>query len=80
MDQPSQQPAARGRRSASTRPRTRARVAATDVRKSRNGTGARSGAASNAEVRSWARQTGLTVSDRGRVPASVLTAYLVAHP
>jgi hypothetical protein len=33
------------------------------------------GSPSNAEVRSWARQNGLTVSDRGRVPASVLTAY-----
>jgi len=33
------------------------------------------GSPSNAEVRSWARQNGVTVSDRGRVPASVLTAY-----
>jgi hypothetical protein len=32
-------------------------------------------AASNAEVRSWARQNGFTVSDRGRLPASVVTAY-----
>lgn len=30
---------------------------------------------SNASIRSWARQNGLTVSDRGRVPASVMTAY-----
>ena len=30
---------------------------------------------SNAEVRSWARQNGFTVSDRGRLPASVVTAY-----
>jgi hypothetical protein len=30
---------------------------------------------SNAEVRSWARRNGFTVSDRGRLPASVVTAY-----
>jgi hypothetical protein len=33
----------------------------------------------NAEVRSWAREHGMTVSDRGRVPASVMTAYRQAH-
>jgi hypothetical protein len=33
------------------------------------------GASSNAEVRSWARRNGFTVSDRGRLPASVVTAY-----
>jgi hypothetical protein len=33
------------------------------------------GASNNAEVRSWARQNGFTVSDRGRLPASVVTAY-----
>ena len=32
-------------------------------------------APSNAEVRSWARQNGLTVSDRGRLPASILAAH-----
>lgn len=32
-------------------------------------------ATSNAEIRSWARQNGFTVSDRGRLPASVVTAY-----
>ncbi|RHW28462.1 hypothetical protein D0Z08_04825 [Nocardioides immobilis] len=32
-------------------------------------------ASRNAEVRSWARQNGFTVSDRGRLPASVVTAY-----
>jgi len=32
-------------------------------------------ASSNADVRSWARQNGFTVSDRGRLPASVVTAY-----
>ena len=34
---------------------------------------------SNAEVRAWARRTGLSVSDRGRVPASVLQEYRNAH-
>jgi len=33
------------------------------------------GASSNAEVRSWARRNGLAVSDRGRLPASVVAAY-----
>jgi len=33
------------------------------------------GSPSNADIRSWARENGLTVSDRGRVPASVATAY-----
>lgn len=30
---------------------------------------------SSAEVRSWARNNGFTVSDRGRLPASVVAAY-----
>ena len=43
-------------------------------------TGQRSaGSPSNAEVRAWARENGLTVSDRGRVPASVTAAYRDAH-
>jgi hypothetical protein len=33
----------------------------------------------NAEVRAWARLTGVTVRDRGRVPASVVNAYREAH-
>jgi hypothetical protein len=33
------------------------------------------GSPSNADIRSWAREHGLTVSDRGRVPASVVAAY-----
>lgn len=28
-----------------------------------------------AEIRAWARQTGLTVSDRGRISGTVLAAY-----
>jgi hypothetical protein len=40
---------------------------------------ASSPAPSNAELRAWARENGVTVSDRGRVPASVLAAYRSAQ-
>ncbi len=30
-------------------------------------------------VREWARSTGMAVSDRGRIPASVAEAYAAAH-
>lgn len=33
----------------------------------------------NAEVRSWARQSGLAINDRGRIPASVMAAYHDSH-
>jgi hypothetical protein len=35
----------------------------------------RLGTVSNDDLRSWARENGHTVSDRGRVPAAVVTAY-----
>lgn len=35
---------------------------------------------SNAEVRAWAKARGLDVSDRGRLPTTVLAAYVAAHP
>jgi hypothetical protein len=58
------------------RPVAPATDAGADAVQSKQETAPRSaGSPSNAEVRSWARQNGLTVSDRGRVPASVLTAY-----
>jgi hypothetical protein len=44
---------------------------------------ARSGAdgqVSIATVRSWARENGYTVADRGRVPTEVVTAYRNAQP
>jgi hypothetical protein len=76
---PTQLPTSRGKRVA-TKPRTGAGVAGTEAKGSRRGTAAPSaGAASNAEVRSWARHTGLIISDRGRVSASVMTAYRSAH-
>lgn len=33
----------------------------------------------NAQIRAWARDNGLAVSDRGRLPARVLDAYAAAH-
>jgi hypothetical protein len=39
----------------------------------------RSGQQDFSDVREWARKNGYTVSDRGRVPASVLDAYEAAH-
>jgi hypothetical protein len=33
----------------------------------------------NAEIRSWARENGYTVSDRGRVPATIVAAYREAQ-
>lgn len=32
-----------------------------------------------AKVRAWARRQGLTVGDRGRLPADVITAYIRSH-
>ncbi|MGB4778813.1 Lsr2 family DNA-binding protein, partial [Microbacterium sp.] len=39
----------------------------------------RSGQRDYGPVREWALQNGYTVSERGRVPASVLEAYDAAH-
>lgn len=33
----------------------------------------------NAAIREWARSTGLTVNERGRIPAPVISAYDAAH-
>jgi Lsr2 len=66
---------ARKRATAVKSTRTR-RPTKTDGRRAKDAAARRSaGSPSNAEVRSWARQNGLTVSDRGRVPAAVLAAY-----
>jgi hypothetical protein len=35
--------------------------------------------ASNVEIRSWALQNGMTVSNRGRLPGRVVSAYRDAH-
>jgi hypothetical protein len=39
----------------------------------------RSGQQDYSSVRAWAKQNGYQVSERGRVPASVLEAYEAAH-
>lgn len=66
--------------SVGTNPRKRAAVADTGEGRSRKRKAVESAEVpSNAEVRSWARRTGLSVSDRGRVPASVMAAYRSAH-
>ncbi|UUT36507.1 histone-like nucleoid-structuring protein Lsr2 [Microbacterium elymi] len=39
----------------------------------------RAGQRDYAPIRAWAKENGFTVSDRGRVPASVLDAYDAAH-
>jgi hypothetical protein len=36
-------------------------------------------AAERAAIRAWARQQGLQVSDKGRLPARVVEAYRAAH-
>lgn len=44
------------------------------------GRSARSGKRSDLDsVRSWARDQGMTVKDRGRIPAEILAAYDKAH-
>jgi hypothetical protein len=51
----------------------------------RGGTAARATAGSttdreqNQAIREWAQQQGMKVSERGRIPASVLDAYKAAH-
>lgn len=61
--------------------RPAAPAAATDTAQTKQETARVSaGSPSNADIRSWARENGMTVSDRGRVPASVVTAYRNAQP
>jgi hypothetical protein len=43
----------------------------------RSGSGRRS--AGTGDVRSWARDNGFTVSERGRIPSNVVQAYQAAH-
>jgi hypothetical protein len=45
----------------------------------RRGRGRAAGGPSASQVREWAREQGYEVSDRGRVPADVRTAYDSAH-
>ena len=39
----------------------------------------RSGGARTSDIREWARSTGLDVSERGRIPASIVEQYEKAH-
>jgi hypothetical protein len=57
------------------RPAASTNARSSSSKRGRSQRSAGSGSPSNAEVRSWARQHGFTVSDRGRLPASVLAAY-----
>jgi hypothetical protein len=68
----------RRRRRSATGRRSRSGSAAPEA-DSEDATSRSNGSPSNAEVRSWARENGLTVNDRGRVPASVLSAYREAN-
>lgn len=34
----------------------------------------------SAAIRTWAKQSGIAVSDRGRIPADVVTRYEAKHP
>ena len=43
----------------------------------RSGSGRRSGA--TGDVRSWARDNGFSISERGRIPSNVIEAYQAAH-
>jgi hypothetical protein len=44
-------------------------------RRSVRGRRAASGATNSAEVRAWARSEGIKVSDRGRIPATVIASF-----
>jgi hypothetical protein len=33
----------------------------------------------SADIRSWAKDTGITVSDRGRIPAQIIAKYEASH-
>ena len=66
-------------RSATTKPPRRNGVVAHPRRKSPTPATKSAGVPTSADIRSWARHTGLPVNGRGRVPATVLTAYHDAH-
>jgi hypothetical protein len=43
------------------------------------GKSARGGAVNTSEIRDWARAKGLDVSERGRIPATIIEQYNAAH-
>lgn len=71
---------ARPRRPAAGKPRKRSAGARSSARRPRQRSGvAAERASNNADIRAWARATGLAVNNRGKVPAAVITAYRDAH-
>jgi hypothetical protein len=71
---------ARKRQSAERAASAGAAASAEEIQPAQEAPSRASGSGSNSEIRSWARENGLTVSDRGRVPATVIAAYRSAHP
>ncbi len=61
------------------RKRLRARSSATPAPASRSAAAKSTAPVSTLELRSWARQNGFTVSERGRVATKVIAAYRAAH-
>jgi nucleoid-associated protein Lsr2 len=57
---------------------TNARKAPATPRK-HQGTRAVSDRERNADVRAWAKQQGITLNERGRIPATVIEQYKAAH-
>jgi nucleoid-associated protein Lsr2 len=45
----------------------------------RPGRGTRANRHNQSDVRAWAREQGIKISDRGRIPADVLAQYHAAH-
>ena len=45
----------------------------------RRGRAGRVGGASSSEIREWARDQGLEVNERGRIPVSIVDRYNAAH-
>jgi hypothetical protein len=75
---PAEKPRTARKRKPATR-KTRPAPASDTLEPKQRAVSASAGSPSNAEVRSWAHESGMTVSDRGRVPASVINAYRNAH-
>jgi hypothetical protein len=69
---------AAGRRASTSRGRRQAGKGGRATSRRRN-TRRADPSGNTAEIRAWARRTGLTVSDRGRISGTVLAAYRNAH-
>lgn len=55
------------------------RISGTTRRTSRKSASTASGKSNTKDVRSWAQQHGMEISERGRIPAEVQRAYDAAH-